>query len=185
MKLDGSGELDRKNIVIRQPLQTDPYVSIDEVVSRIQQYEKKDLLRDRDVVCPMPISIFEPDSGIPDELWRKLSEHFKTTTSNRRLILFMYGRENAVFPKGPCSISPPRFEEVHVFRWVVRIAQAMGWQEQSWEQWRQHMVDCCCNGSEVGSLDVRLAYEHLDFSMSLLQRQLSPEEFIQELRSGF
>ncbi len=177
-------ELGRKNIKIRQPLQIDPFVSIDQVVSRIHQYER-DLLRDHDVVCPMPISIFEPNSTIPDELWGRLSEIFKQTTAKRRLILFMYGRENAVFPRGLRRIRSPEFEAVHVFRWVVRMAEAMDWQEHIWEQWQEHMMECCCSGNSAGPLDVRLAYEHLDVSMSLLQRQLSPEQFIQELKSGF
>jgi len=177
-------ELGRKNIKIRQPLQLNPYVSIDQIVKRVQQYER-DLLRDYDVVCPMPISIFEPDSTIPDELWRKLSDSFRQTPAKRRLILFLYGHENAVFPEGLHRIRSPEFRAVHVFRWVVRMAKAMDWQEYIWEQWQEHMMEGCCSDDASDALDIRLAYEHLDMSISLLQRQLPPEQFIQELRSGF
>jgi hypothetical protein len=52
------------------------------------------------------------------------------------------------------------------------------------EEWMQKMVErCLCDEPQPGFLDVGLVYEHLDYTLSLLQRNppLSAEAFLEQL----
>ncbi|MDJ0708456.1 MAG: effector-associated domain EAD1-containing protein [Leptolyngbyaceae cyanobacterium MO_188.B28] len=173
-------EMGRRNIIIKQPLQLDPYVPTNEVVSRIARY-KTDLTRNRDVICPVPFSIFEPNSTVPNTFWKALSEKFKEQSFQSRLIIFMYGRENVIFPNGPTRLNPPEFQPVHILRWIIKITQLAGWSESVRKVWQQKMISKCVLDPHNNLLDIRQVYEHLDWSLQLFQQNISADDFLQEL----
>mgnify|MGYP001792539130 CR=1 FL=1 len=176
-------ELGRKDILIKQPLQLDPFIDVNDVVSRIARY-KVNLNRQKDVICPVPLNIFE-SSTLPNSFWSLLSENFKDENLRNRLIVVMYGRKNAVFPAGPMRLEPPKFQRVHVFQWIIRISQLAGWPEPEREIWEQKMIMACTFDEQSGVLDTRQVYEHLDWSLRLLQKNISVVDFLRELEDSW
>ena len=173
-------QLGRRNIKLRDSLQLDPWISVDEAVARIERY-KKDLLRHRNVICPVSVSIFDKDSTVPDRFWQALTEDFQDIQEQYQLILFMYGRETAIFPQGVPRIQPPQFHPVDVHQWVLDITRIFGWSEQILERWKQRMITDCRLDAECEFLDIQLVYDYLEMSLNLLRQQPQADEFLHRL----
>jgi hypothetical protein len=172
-------ELGRSNIQIRQPLSLNPQViSVSKAVEAIKQYKK--LLQTGDVICPIRIGICEASSSIPQDFWQQIQTDFQTDFRHR-LIIVMVGTANCTFPPDAIRLHPPQFEKTHVFQWIRDITQALSW-ELVMEEWTEKMVDRCL-GDEPQLLDVGLVYEHLDYTLSLLQRNpaLTATDFLDQL----
>ncbi|MEA5452535.1 effector-associated domain EAD1-containing protein [Leptolyngbya sp. CCNP1308] len=172
--------LGRKATKKRQPLAIDVNISAEQVVSRIRGF-KSDLLKDYDVICPLPIHISQPGSTLPDSVWQALSEEFKNTEINRRLIVVMFGGKTTIFPKGPIYIQPPLFKEMHIEDWVIRVSKVLEWPEHAWEHWKIRMVLDCFSDPTCQSLDIWKVYERLELSLKLLQNHRVADDFLQEL----
>lgn len=174
-------ELGRSNIQIRQPLSLNPQViSVQKAVQAIQQYRK--LLHTGDVICPIRIGIRSVHSNIPQQFWQQLQDAFQGEFKYR-LIVVMVGSFDGVFPPDVLRLNPPRFEQVHAFQWIRDITRALNWMHLN-EEWLQKMIDRCLSDElSPDCLDVGLVYEHLDYTLSLLQRDppLSAAEFLEQL----
>jgi len=174
-------ELGRSNIQIRQPLALNPQViSVSKAVEAIKQYKK--LLQTGDVICPIRVGVCDSSSSIPLDFWQKLQDAFQGDF-NYRLIVVMVGSEDCVFPPSAVLLYSPQFEQMHAFQWIRDITQALDWMHLS-EEWMQKMVDrCFCGDVPGGCLDVGLVYEHLEYTLSLLQNNpsLSAEAFLDQL----
>ena len=173
-------ELGRTNIQLRQTLSLNPQViSVGKAAAKIKQYKK--LLQTSDVICPIRISVCDHNSSIPKDFWQQLQEAFRDDYKYR-LIIVMVGNQDC-FPPDTVLLPHPQFKKSHAFQWIRDIAQAKNWMHLS-DQWMQKMTDrCLCNDSPVGLLDVGLVYEHLDYTISLLQRNpsLTAEAFLEQL----
>ena len=173
-------ELGRTNIQLRQTLSLNPQViSVRKAVAKIEQYKR--LLQTGDVICPIRLSICDPNSSIPKDFWQQLQEAFRDDCKYR-LIIVMVGSQDC-FPPDIVLLPHPQFKKSHAFKWIRDIAQARNWMHLS-DQWMQKMTDrCLCNESPSGVLDVGLVYEHLDYTLSLLQRNpsLTAEAFLEQL----
>jgi len=174
-------ELGRSNIQIRQPLSLNPQViSVSKAVEAIKQYKK--LLQTSDVICPIRVSVCDASSNIPLDFWQKLQDAFQDNFKHR-LIVVLVGSEDCVFPTSAVLLYSPQFEQVHAFQWIRDITQALSWGEVT-DEWMQKMVDrCLCGDVQAGCLDVGLVYEHLEYTLSLLQNNpsLSAEAFLEQL----
>ena len=172
-------DLGRKATKKRSPLAIDVNISAEQVVSRVRGF-KSDLLKDYDVICPLPIHISQPDSTLPDAVWQGLSEEFKNPEIKRRLIVVMFGGEKTVFPKGLINIKPPQFKEVDVYYWVVKVANILGWPEHSWESWKSSVIADCLSDPTCGALEIWKVYERLELSLKLLQSYRVADDFLRE-----
>jgi len=174
-------ELGRSNIQIRQPLALNPQViSVSKAVEAIKQYKK--LLQTGDVICPIRVGVCDSSSSIPLDFWQKLQDAFQCDF-NYRLIVVMVGSADCVFPPSAVLLYSPQFDQVHAFQWIRDITQVLDWMHLS-EEWMQKMVDrCLCGDVPGGYLDVGLVYEHLEYTLSLLQNNpsLSAEAFLDQL----
>lgn len=174
-------ELGRSNIQIRQPLLLNPQViSVSRAVETISQYKK--LLQTSDVICPIRVGVCDRESSIPHDFWQKLQDDFPDEVKHR-LIVVMVGSEDCVFPKTALCLQSPRFERVHAFQWIRDITQALDW-SQSMDEWLEKMVNRCCDGDpRTERLDVGLVYEHLEYTLGLLQQSpsLSVRDFLEQL----
>ena len=174
-------ELGRSNIQIRQPLSLNPQViSVSKAVEAIKQYKK--LLQTSDVICPIRVGVCDSSSSIPKDFWLQIQNAFQGDFKYR-LIIVMVGSADCIFPPGAVFLHPPQFEKVHAFQWIRDITLALNWMQVT-EEWMQKMVDrCLCDEPQPGFLDVGLVYEHLDYTLSLLQRNppLSAEAFLEQL----
>lgn len=173
-------EIGRSNIQIKRPLALNPLVnSVERAVRVIKGY--KQILQIGEIICPIQVQVFDPNSSIPDKFWQIISAEFENT-SEHRLIMLMVGSEDSVFPKGVIKIEAPKFTTTHVHRWVVKVTKYQGWAEQVIGQWKQHMIaGCCLDDPKSGLLDIRYVYDYLDYTMQLLQGSHSAEAFLQEL----
>jgi len=173
-------ELGRSNIQIRQPLALNPQViSVSKAVEAIKQYKK--LLHTSDVICPIRVSVCDSSSDIPLDFWQKLQDAFQDDFKHR-LIVVMVGSEDCIFPPSAVLLYAPQFEQVHAFQWIRDITQALSWSEVM-DEWMQKMVDRCLCDVQTGCLDVGLVYEHLDYTLSILQSNpsLSATAFLEHL----
>jgi hypothetical protein len=174
-------ELGRSNIQIRQPLALNPQViSVNKAVEAIKQYKK--LLQTGDVICPIRVSVCDSSSNIPLDFWQKLQDAFQDDFKHR-LIVVMVGSEDCLFPPSAVLLYAPQFEQVHAFQWIRDITQVLDWMHLR-EAWMQKMVGrCLCGDVPGGCLDVGLVYEHLEYTLSLLQNNpsLSAEAFLDQL----
>ncbi|MDX2241458.1 MAG: hypothetical protein NW224_12305 [Leptolyngbyaceae cyanobacterium bins.302] len=172
-------ELGRSNIQIRQPLSLNPQViSVNRAVEAIKQYKK--LLQTGDVICPIRVGVSDASSSISKDFWQQIKTAFQGKFKYR-LIVVMVGSTDCIFPPDAIFLNPPEFEKVHAFQWIRDITQVLNWMHLS-EEWMQKMIDrCLCD--ELGCLDVGLVYEHLDYTLSLLQRNpsLSAADFLDQL----
>ncbi len=173
----------RQNIDIRRPLSINPFIPISEIVAKIRKYENLLSVGSRDIVCPVPVAIFDEESEILLQFWKALSCELEDITLGNRLIVVLFCQKDIRIPPECCLLSVPVFKESDVRRWVVRIARLMQWEEEFWKDWKQYILDDCRYGD--GPLDLRLIYEHLELSSKLLNCSLPVEEFMQELKSGF
>ena len=173
-------ELGRSHVKIKRPLTLNPlFSSLDTTVERIKSY--KQTLQKEEIICPIQVQIFDPNSSIPDHFWQAISAEFGDVPEHR-LIMIMVGSEGCVFPQGVIKLEPPQFTKVHVHKWVVKVTKYRGWAEQFIVQLKQHMIaDCCVGDPNSGLLDIRHVYEYLDFTMQLLPGSHSAEAFLQEL----
>jgi hypothetical protein len=177
-------EFDRSNTLIKEPLSLSPkLISVKEAIRKIVRY--KGLLATKNVICPVRIQVFrsyEDSSNISQQFWQSLcdeiSEKFKYS-----LIVVMTGSEDSIFPSSDSAITlePPQFRPAHVYRWIRDIVQRLEWADSIIDEWRQLMMDECCDNN---SLDVRYVYEHLSESLQLLQQNPSAEaeSFLRELK---
>lgn len=174
-------ELGRSNTQIRQPLSLNPQViSVSKAVEAIQQYKK--LLQTNDVICPIRVGVRDASSSIPKDFWLQLQFAFQDNFKYR-LIVVMVGSADCIFPPDAILFHPPQFQEIHAFQWIRDIARSLNW-EDVMDEWRQKMIDRCLGDDlQPGCLDIGLVYEHLDFTLSLLQRNpsLSAEAFLEQL----
>ena len=173
-------ELGRSNIQIRQPLSLNPQmISVSKAVEAINQYKK--LLQTSDVICPIRVGVCDSSSTIPEDFWQQIQDAFQGDFKHR-LIVVMVGSEDCVFPPGAIPLHPPQFEKVHAFQWIRDITQALDWMHLN-EEWMQKMIDRCLCDVQTGCLDVGLVYEHLDYTLSILQSNpsLSAEAFLEQL----
>ena len=172
-------ELGRSNIQIRQPLSLNPQViSVNKAVEAIKQYQK--LLQTSDVICPIRVGVCDASSSIPKDFWQQIQIAFQGDFQHR-LIVVMVGSPGCIFPPDAILVHPPQFQEIHAFQWIRDITRSLAW-ESVMDEWRQKMIDrCLCD--EPGYLDVGLVYEHLDYTLSLLQRNppLSAADFLDQL----
>lgn len=174
-------QLGRRETLIRDPLKLDYRTSVERVCVRVQRY-RNNLNNGRDVICPIDIS--DASGGNIEELWDKLFEHFQEIHTNNRLVMLFHGSTEATLPTNIRQIQSPSFDGMDVRDWVLEIAEKLNWQEDTWRAWRQCMIDYSCKDGEEDALDAYWVYEHLDFSMKILQRQTSEQEFLQELLLG-
>ena len=161
-------ELGRSNIQIRQPLSLNPQViSVSKAVEAIRQYQK--LLQTSDVICPIRVGVCDASSNIPKDFWQQIQSAFQGDFKYR-LIIVMVGSVDCIFPPDAILIHPPQFQEIHAFQWIRDITRSLSW-EDVMDEWRQKMIDrCLCDELQPGCLDVGLVYEHLDYTLSLLQK---------------
>ena len=128
------------------------------------------------------MDVCDASSSIPLDFWQKLQDAFQGDF-NYRLIVVMVGSEDCVFPPSAVLLYSPQFEQVHAFQWIRDITQFLDWMHLR-EAWMQKMVDrCLCGDVPGGCLDVGLVYEHLEYTLSLLQNNpsLSAEAFLDQL----
>lgn len=172
-------ELGRSNIQIRQPLSLNPQmISVSKAVEAIKQYKK--LLQTSDVICPIRMGICDTHSTLPKDFWLQIQNAYQGEFKYR-LIVVMVGSQDCIFPPDAILLHPPQFQEIHAFQWIRDITRSLNW-ESVMDEWRQKMIDrCVCD--EPGCLDVGLVYEHLDYTLSLLQcnPSLSAEAFLEQL----
>lgn len=173
-------ELGRSNIQIRQPLSLNPQmISVSKAVDAIKQYKK--LLQTNDVICPVRVGICDASSSIPKDFWQQLQDAFQGDFKHR-LIVVMVGSEDCIFPPDAIPLHPPRFNRVHAFQWIRDITEVLNWMDLS-EAWMEKMLDRCLADVKTGHLDVCLVYEHLEYTLSILQSNpsLSAEAFLEQL----
>lgn len=175
-------DLGRKVTKKRSPLAIDVNISAEQVVSRVRGF-KRDLLKDYDVICPLPIHIAQPDSTLPDTIWQALLEEFQQTEIKRRLIIVMFGGAKTVFPDGPTHIEPPQFKEVDVHYWIAGVVKVLEWPEQALERWKTGVVRDCWSDSTCKALEIWKVYERLELSLRLLQSHRVADDFLRELAS--
>jgi hypothetical protein len=171
-------ELGRSNIQIRQPLSLNPQViSVSKAVEAIKQYKK--LLQIGDVICPIRVGVCDISSSIPQDFWQQIQADFQADIKHR-LIIVMVGTADCIFPSDALRLHPPQFKKAHAFKWIRDITQALSW-EMVMEEWTEKMVDRCLDDGQL--LDVGLVYEHLDYTLSLIQRNpsLSAADFLDQL----
>ncbi|WP_414587360.1 effector-associated domain EAD1-containing protein [Scytonema sp. PCC 10023] len=173
-------EVGRRNIQIKRPLTLNPLVnSVDRAVRVIEGY--KQLLHTSNIICPIQVQVFDQNSSIPDDFWLKISATFRDNLEHC-LIMIMLGSEDSIFPKRVIKLKPPKFTKAHIHRWVVKATTSRGWAEQVMLQWKQKMIAGCCLGNpESELLDIRSVYDYLDYTMQLLQQNISAEAFMEEL----
>lgn len=172
-------ELGRSNIQIRQTLSLNPQViSVSRAVEAIKQYKK--LLQTSDVICPIRVGVSDVTSSISKDFWQQIQTALQGDYKHR-LIVVMVGSADCVFPPDAVLLHPPQFQEIHAFQWIRDITRSLNWEEVM-DEWKQKMIDrCLCD--EPGCLDMGLVYEHLDYTLSLLQRNppLTAEAFLEQL----
>lgn len=172
--------LRRNNIQIRQTLSLNPQmISVSKAVDAIKQYKK--LLQTNDVICPIRVGICDVSSSIPKDFWQQLQDAFQGDFKHR-LIIVLAGSENCIFPPDAILLDPPRFEKGHAFQWILDITEVLNWMDLS-EVWMEKMLDRCLADVQTGYLDVCLVYEHLEYTLSILQSNpsLSAEAFLEQL----
>ena len=174
-------QLGRRETLIRDPLKLDYRTSVERVCTRVQRY-KNNLNHGRDVICPIEISDASTESI--EELWEQLIGHFQDIQTNNRLIILFHGNSGETLPIEVQPIQSPRFQDMDVRDWVLDIAARLNWQEDTWRTWKKCMIEYCQNEGDLEALDSYWAYEHLEFSMKLLQSQISEKAFLQELLLG-
>jgi len=174
-------ELDRSNTQIRRTLALKPQTtSVSSAVEVIKQYKK--LLQISNVICPIRVGIVDPTSSIPKDFWQQLQKEFQETFPYR-LIIVMVGPGDCAFPPEAILLQPPQFKRVHAMQWIRDIAQLLNWM-QFLDEWVQKMVACCPNDEQQADLlDVGLVYEHLEYTLELLQQEQFPsaEAFLERL----
>ena len=173
-------ELGRSNIQIRQPLSLNPQViSVNKAVEAIKQYKK--LLQTSDVICPIRVGVCDASSSIPKDFWQQVQTAFQGDFKYR-LIVVMVGGAGCIFPPDAILLHPPQFQEIHAFQWIRDITRSLNW-EDVMDDWRQKMIDRCLCDMQTGCLDVGLVYEHLDYTLSILQSNpsLSAAAFLEQL----
>ncbi|MBW4520910.1 MAG: hypothetical protein KME16_14550 [Scytolyngbya sp. HA4215-MV1] len=173
-------ELGRNNIQIRQTLSLNPQViSVSKAVEAIKQYKK--LLQTGDVICPIRVGVGDASSAIPKDFWQQIQTAFQDEFKYR-LIVVMVGNADCIFPPDVVCLHPPQFEKVHAFQWIRDITQVLNWMHLS-DEWMQKMIERCLCDVQTGCLDVGLVYEHLDYTLSILQSNpsLSAEAFLEQL----
>jgi hypothetical protein len=158
----------------KQPLTLDHYrTSVDTAVMRIKGYKR--LLQKGDVICPIRVAL--SDSNSSDEFWQKISAEFQEKFQHR-FIIIMVSSECKFFPKGVIQLEPPKFTKADAHEWVLDVTNILGWGELHRNKWKQYMIDECLQ-SEF--LDIRSVYEHLEYTIGLLQKNYTAEAFLQEL----
>ncbi len=171
---------DKVQIQIRQTLSLKPQViSVNKAVEKIKPY--KSLLQHSDVICPIRMEVYDSDSSIPDAFWQQIQDTFQNDF-RCRLIIVIVGNQDCIFPKDALRLNPPRFEKVHAIEWIRDVTQTLSW-GQVMDDWIRKMLDRCLCDVQTGCLDVGLVYEHLEYTLSLLQNNpsLSAEAFLEQL----
>ena len=94
----------------------------------------------------------------------------------------MVGSTDCIFPPDAILLHPPQFQEIHAFQWIRDITRSLSW-EEAMDEWQQKMIDRCLGDMQTGCLDVGLVYEHLDYTLSILQSNpsLSAAAFLEQL----
>jgi hypothetical protein len=158
----------------KQPLTLDHYrTSVDTAVKIIKRY--KQLLQKGDVICPIRVAVSDPNSS--EEFWQKISAEFQDNFEHR-FIIIMVSSECKFFPKSVIHLKPPQFTKADAHEWVLDVTNTLGWREQHRNKWKQCMIDECL---ESEFLNIRLVYEHLEYTIGLLQQNHTAEAFLQEL----
>lgn len=167
-------ELGRNNVQIQRRLTLKPTnVSVDEAVAIIRRCQQK--LQINDVLYPIVIQV--SDKNIASMFWDKLQQEFTGSFKNR-LILIIGGESASALPDNISMLEPPQFREAHIIRWVQEVVTHLGWPPQTRDAWKQKMVAEC---SHNNILHMAFVYDHLDYTIQLLQEDLSYEIFLAEL----
>lgn len=167
-------ELGRRNIQMWPRLTLKPiHVSTDEAIAIIKRC--KQVLQKRDILYPIVIHIF--DKHISNAFWQTMCHEFTGNFENR-LIVIMGGDSACAFPDDIPLLEPPQFREAHIITWVRDVVGYLGWPDNVREVWKQKMVAEC---SYNNMLHMRFVYEHLVYTLQLLQGNLSCERFLDEL----
>jgi Effector-associated domain 7 len=178
--------LRRRNTQIRQSISLNPQlISVDRAVKTIQQYQN--ILNNNDIICPIRVNVNSSNTTIIKDFWAQINDAFQGKF-NHRLIIIIISDRDCLFPSDITLLNPPQFDRVHVFEWIGDMTLALRNMQsiEEWievgEIWRKIMIKRC-HCELQNSLDVGLVYEHLDFTLSLLQKNpsLSPQDFLQYL----
>ncbi len=166
--------MDRRKTQIRPILTLKPTnVSIDEAIEMIKR--SKLTLGANDVLCPIVFQIAE--SGLANLFWQQLCQEFQDTYANR-LILILGGDTTTTFPDAIMPLTSPKFKPSHVFTWIGDVVEQLDWPHDVREIWKQRMLAECSYKNE---LHIQFVYEHLDYTIQLLQENPPCESFLEEL----
>lgn len=167
-------ELGRNNVQIRRPLTLKPTnISVDEAIAIIKRC--KQMLQINDILYPLVIQF--SDKNMASNFWQKMCLEF-TGNFESRLIVIMGGDSGTAFPENVTLLEAPQFKEAHIITWVRDVVAYLEWPYYVREKWRQRMVADC---SHNNALHVGFVYEHLEYTVQLLQGNLSYESFLEEL----
>jgi len=164
----------------KQPLTLDNYrTSVDTAVTTMKRYKR--LLQKGDVICPIRVAVSDPNSS--NEFWKKILAEFQDPQNffEHRLIIIMVSSECKFFPQGVTQLTPPQFTKADAHEWVLEVTDNLGWREEDRNKWKRYMIDECL---ESECLNTRLVYEHLEYTIKLLQQNQTAETFLQELEQA-
>jgi hypothetical protein len=167
-------EIGRSNVHVRRRLTLKPtHISLDEAVTLMKRC--KQTLQVSDILCPIAVHIF--DKAFSNAFWQKLCAEF-TGDFNNRLIVIIAGDPSTAFPENITMLDPPQFREAHIIKWVRDVVTYLQWPHYVREVWKQKMLAEC---SFDHALHVGFVYEYLDYTIELLQGNLSFQDFLKEL----
>ncbi|MEH2243653.1 TIR domain-containing protein [Nostoc sp.] len=155
--------------------------NLEYTVNSIKRYKK--CLEKEDIICPIRVEVNKKDKSYSDEFWQEICTAFPNV--ERRLIIIMVGSKDKIFPKDVKKLEPPKFEEVDVRQWVIKISKIRRWEEDIIQEWMQTMItDCRPSHSPSEQMDIGSVYDHLSYSQELLRRNPPPpaKAFLEELK---
>lgn len=178
------------SVQVRSPLALTPkFTSAEEAVGSIMKFSG--LLHDTDVLCPMQVQTTNEREVITitiamiDKFWRQLLKALVGSFEHRLVVLMFVPEElGCAFPESVIRLSPPKFRSVHVYRWVSSIVfkmQHLDSKERQYvrDTWQDAMIVECSRGGDT--LHIRQAYEHMEYTLKILQGRPTVKRFLDEL----